>query len=92
LKLNLITRRTSRAITTGDWKKLAQAGDFDSMYLHLKDDEPGLAEASAFHLWRIKKNRFLLIPVVAQRERRNLASSSDALRRRLSSASDCIQS
>jgi CRP-like cAMP-binding protein len=40
---NLITRRTSRAIKIGDWKKLAQAGDFDSMYLHLKDDEPALA-------------------------------------------------
>ena len=39
---NLIARRSSRAITIGDWKKLADAGDFDSTYLHLRDDEPAL--------------------------------------------------
>jgi len=39
---NLITRRTSRSITIGDWKKLADAGDFDSMYLHLREHEPAL--------------------------------------------------
>lgn len=39
----LISRATSRAITIGDWKKLADAGDFDSTYLHLKDNEPALA-------------------------------------------------
>jgi hypothetical protein len=39
---NLITRSSSRSITIGDWKKLAEAGDFDSNYLHLKDDEPAL--------------------------------------------------
>jgi CRP-like cAMP-binding protein len=40
---NLITRRSSRAITIGDWKKLAEAGDFDSTYLHLREDEAALA-------------------------------------------------
>jgi CRP-like cAMP-binding protein len=39
---NLISRRSSRSITIGDWKKLADAGDFDSMYLHLRDGEPAL--------------------------------------------------
>jgi CRP-like cAMP-binding protein len=39
---NLIERRSSRSITVGDWKKLAEAGDFDSTYLHLPDDEPAL--------------------------------------------------
>jgi CRP-like cAMP-binding protein len=39
----LIRRRSSRSITIGDWKKLAQTGDFDSNYLHLKPDEPALA-------------------------------------------------
>jgi CRP-like cAMP-binding protein len=39
----LITRKSSRSVTIGDWKKLAQVGDFDSNYLHLKLDEPALA-------------------------------------------------
>ncbi len=39
----LITRKNSRSVTIGDWRKLADAGDFDSMYLHLKHDEPALA-------------------------------------------------
>ena len=39
---NLIERRSSRSITVGDWKKLAEAGDFDSTYLHLPNDEPAL--------------------------------------------------
>jgi CRP-like cAMP-binding protein len=39
----LITRKSSRSVTIGDWKKLAEAGDFDSNYLHLKSDEPALA-------------------------------------------------
>jgi CRP-like cAMP-binding protein len=39
----LITRKSSRSVTIGDWRKLAEAGDFDSMYLHLKVDEPALA-------------------------------------------------
>ncbi|HYJ29465.1 MAG TPA: Crp/Fnr family transcriptional regulator [Allosphingosinicella sp.] len=38
----LITRRGSRSVTIGDWKKLAEAGDFDSAYLHLADDEAAL--------------------------------------------------
>lgn len=40
---NLIERRSSRAIRIGNWKKLAEAGDFDSAYLHLHEDEPALA-------------------------------------------------
>ena len=40
---NLITRKTSRGIIIGDWKKLADAGDFDSNYLHLRESEPALA-------------------------------------------------
>lgn len=39
----LISRATSRSIIIGDWKKLAEAGDFNSNYLHLRDDEPALA-------------------------------------------------
>jgi CRP-like cAMP-binding protein len=39
----LITRKSSRSVTIGDWKKLARAGDFDSNYLHLKTEEPALA-------------------------------------------------
>lgn len=38
----LIERRSSRSIIIGDWKKLAEAGDFDSYYLHLREDEPAL--------------------------------------------------
>ena len=38
----LITRKSSRAVTIGDWKKLAETGDFDSNYLHLRRDEPAL--------------------------------------------------
>jgi CRP-like cAMP-binding protein len=33
---NLISRKTSRSISIGDWQKLAKAGDFDSNYLHLR--------------------------------------------------------
>jgi CRP-like cAMP-binding protein len=39
---NLISRRSSRSIVIGDWKKLAEAGDFDSNYLHLREGEPAL--------------------------------------------------
>jgi CRP-like cAMP-binding protein len=35
----LINRRSIRSISIGDWKKLAEAGDFDSTYLHLSEDE-----------------------------------------------------
>ena len=38
----LITRRSSRTVTIGDWRKLAEAGDFDSTYLHLRHNEPAL--------------------------------------------------
>ena len=38
----LIKRRNSRSITIGDWRKLAEAGDFDSNYLHLRAGEPAL--------------------------------------------------
>jgi CRP-like cAMP-binding protein len=38
----LIERASPRAISIGDWRKLAEVGDFDSNYLHLRDDEPAL--------------------------------------------------
>jgi CRP-like cAMP-binding protein len=38
----LITRPNPRSIRIGDWRKLAEAGDFDTNYLHLRDDEPAL--------------------------------------------------
>jgi CRP-like cAMP-binding protein len=38
----LIERRSSRSVTIGDWKKLAHAGDFDSNYLHLRENETAL--------------------------------------------------
>ena len=39
----LIQRASPRAVTIGDWKNLAEAGDFDSGYLHMKRDDPVLA-------------------------------------------------
>ena len=39
----LIQRVSPRSISIGDWKKLAEVGDFDSGYLHLREDEPALA-------------------------------------------------
>ena len=36
---NLITRHSPRTVTIGDWRKLAEAGDFDSNYLHLREQE-----------------------------------------------------
>ena len=39
----LIQRLSPRSITVGDWKKLAETGDFDSNYLHLREGEPALA-------------------------------------------------
>lgn len=39
----LIERVGPRSITIGDWKKLADAGDFDSGYLHMKEGDPALA-------------------------------------------------
>jgi CRP-like cAMP-binding protein len=40
----LIERASPRAITIGDWRKLADAGDFNSGYLHLREQEPALAQ------------------------------------------------
>jgi len=39
----LIVRTTPRSIVIGDWRKLAEAGDFNSAYLHLHDADPALA-------------------------------------------------
>jgi CRP-like cAMP-binding protein len=39
---SLIARSHPRSVTIGDWKKLAETGDFNSNYLHLKRDEPAL--------------------------------------------------
>ena len=39
----LISRHSNRAVMIGDWKRLAEAGDFDSTYLHLRKNEPALA-------------------------------------------------
>lgn len=38
----LIKRSTPRVVTIGDWKNLAHAGDFNSNYLHLREDEAAL--------------------------------------------------
>ena len=38
----LIERAHARKINIGDWRKLAEVGDFDSNYLHLHRDEPAL--------------------------------------------------
>jgi CRP-like cAMP-binding protein len=35
----LIDRLAPRSIVIGDWKKLADIGDFESTYLHLREDE-----------------------------------------------------
>ena len=39
----LIDRSRPRSIVIGDWKKLADVGDFNSNYLHLHQNEPALA-------------------------------------------------
>jgi CRP-like cAMP-binding protein len=39
----LIDRVSPRAISIGNWKQLADTGDFDSGYLHLKRNDPVLA-------------------------------------------------
>lgn len=41
-KDGLIDRSSPRSIFIGDWRKLAEVGDFDSGYLHLRDDESAL--------------------------------------------------
>jgi CRP-like cAMP-binding protein len=38
----LIVRTSPRAVTIGDWRRLAEVGDFQSAYLHLREDEPAL--------------------------------------------------
>jgi CRP-like cAMP-binding protein len=38
----LIERVHPRSVHIGDWRKLADAGDFDSNYLHLNQEEPAL--------------------------------------------------
>lgn len=38
----LIQRLNPRSISIGDWRKLADVGDFNSNYLHLREDEPAL--------------------------------------------------
>ena len=38
----LIERANPRAIEIGDWRKLAYVGEFDTNYLHLREDEPAL--------------------------------------------------
>src|SRR3954447_5965746 len=40
----LIERSNPRRIEIGDWRKLAEAGDFDSVYLHLHDSDPALVQ------------------------------------------------
>jgi DNA-binding GntR family transcriptional regulator len=39
----LIERANPRSVHIADWRKLAQAGDFDSNYLHMRQDDPALA-------------------------------------------------
>jgi CRP-like cAMP-binding protein len=41
-KEGLIERPNPRAVLIGDWRKLAQVGDFDTNYLHLRENEPAL--------------------------------------------------
>jgi CRP-like cAMP-binding protein len=41
-KEGLIERPNPRAIYIGDWRRIAEVGDFDTNYLHLRDDEPAL--------------------------------------------------
>lgn len=39
----LIHRPNPRVIAIGDWRKLAEAGDFDSNYLHMREDDIAFA-------------------------------------------------
>jgi CRP-like cAMP-binding protein len=41
-KDGLIERPNPRAISIGNWRKLAEVGDFDTNYLHLRENEPAL--------------------------------------------------
>ncbi len=38
----VIARRSPRSIEIGDWRKLADAGDFNSAYLHLRETDPAM--------------------------------------------------
>ena len=38
----LIGRSNPRFIEIGDWRRLAEVGDFNSNYLHLRENEPAL--------------------------------------------------
>ena len=39
----LIERTNPRAVHIGDWRQLAEAGDFDTNYLHMRHDDPAFA-------------------------------------------------
>ena len=39
----LITRVTPRSIRIADWRMLTDVGDFDSNYLHMREDDPAFA-------------------------------------------------
>ena len=41
-KEGLIERPNPRAIRIGDWRTLAEVGDFDSQYLHLREGDAAL--------------------------------------------------
>ena len=41
-KEGLIERPNPRSICIGDWRKLAEVGEFDTNYLHLREDEPAI--------------------------------------------------
>jgi CRP-like cAMP-binding protein len=41
-KEGVIQRSHPRSVHIGDWRRLAEAGDFDTAYLHLRADEPAL--------------------------------------------------
>lgn len=41
-KEGLISRPSPRAICIGDWRRMADVGDFDTNYLHLRDNEAAL--------------------------------------------------
>jgi hypothetical protein len=42
-KEGLISRPNPRTLCIGDWRSLAEAGDFDSQYLHMREDDAAFA-------------------------------------------------
>ncbi|HEY8592652.1 MAG TPA: Crp/Fnr family transcriptional regulator [Sphingomicrobium sp.] len=42
-KEGLISRTNPRMVRIGDWRRLAEAGDFDSSYLHMREDDVAFA-------------------------------------------------